>query len=164
LYLPQKEYKEKVKIRNIIVQFYQKNLGADQIRRHAAAKLIQATWLHYRQQKDRDNEPRNGISRRMTFTKYFFNLKCIRQIENRYRLRRHAHKSYVDALWQWRRVKTSTETVGQSLEKEFLVDDTAITTTYISRKLDALEKMVRKGGSSTPVNENNTKLKYVSKN
>jgi hypothetical protein len=34
--------------------------------------------------------------------------------------------------------------VGQSLEKEFLVDDTAITTTYISRKLDALEKMVRK--------------------
>ena len=38
-----------------------------------------------------------------------------------------------------------TDTVGQSLEKEFLVDDTAITTTYISRKLDALEKMVRKG-------------------
>ncbi|CBY13606.1 unnamed protein product [Oikopleura dioica] len=43
---------------------------ADQIRRHAAAKLIQATWLHYRQQKDRDNEPRNGISRRMTFTRW----------------------------------------------------------------------------------------------
>ena len=40
---------------------------------------------------------------------------------------------------------TWTDTVGQSLEKEFLVDDTAITTTYISRKLDALEKMVRKG-------------------
>ena len=54
------------------------------------------------------------------------------------------YKAYVDALWQWRRVKTSTDTVGQSLEKEFLVDDTAITTTYISRKLDALEKMVRK--------------------
>ena len=40
---------------------------------------------------------------------------------------------------------TWKDTVGQSLEKEFLVDDTAITTTYISRKLDALEKMVRKG-------------------
>ncbi|CAG5080528.1 Oidioi.mRNA.OKI2018_I69.PAR.g9631.t1.cds [Oikopleura dioica] len=121
---------------------------ADQIRRHAAAKLIQATWRFYQRQKDRDNEGGNGFARRMTFTKY--------------RLRRHAHKSYVDALWQWRRVKTSTETVGQSLEKEFLVDDTAITTTYISRKLDALEKMVRKGGNSTPVNENNTKLKRIS--
>ena len=51
----------------------------------------------------------------------------------------------MDALWQWRRVKTSTETIGQSLQKEFLVDDTAITTTYISRKLDSLEKFVRKG-------------------
>ena len=39
--------------------------------------------------------------------------------------------------------------MGQSLEKEFLVDDTAITTTYISRKLDALEKMVRKGSIAT---------------
>lgn len=58
---------------------------------------------------------------------------------------RNFNRGYINALWQWRKVKTSTDTVGQSLEKEFLVDDTAITTTYISRKLDALEKMVRKG-------------------
>ena len=59
---------------------------------------------------------------------------------------RGVYKAYVDALWQWRRVKTSTDTVGQSLEKEFLVDDTAITTTHISRKLDSLENLVRRTG------------------
>jgi len=85
---------------------------ADQIRRHAAAKLIQATW---RQHRFRDG--------------------------------RNYNRGFVNALWQWRKVKTSTDTVGQSLEKEFLVDDTAITTTYISRKLDALEKFVRKSAA-----------------
>lgn len=69
------------------------------------------------------------------------------------------YKAYIDALWQWRRVKTSTDTVGQSLEKEFLVDDTAITTTYISRKLDELEKLVRKGTPQIKDPEA-TKLKY----
>jgi len=87
---------------------------ADQIRRHAAAKLIQATW---RQHRIRDG--------------------------------RNYNRGFINALWQWRKVKTSTDTVGQSLEKEFLVDDTAITTTYISRKLDALEKFVRKGPGPT---------------
>ena len=64
-------------------------------------------------------------------------------------------------MWQWRRVKTSTDTVGQSLEKEFLVDDTAITTTYISRKLDALEKLVRKGGPTSKNDHEATKMKYI---
>ena len=72
---------------------------------------------------------------------------------------RGVYKAYVDALWQWRRVKTSTDTVGQSLEKEFLVDDTAITTTYISRKLDALEKLVRKGGPAKGPDPEQTKMK-----
>ena len=34
------------------------------------------------------------------------------------------NRRFVDALWQWRRVKTSTDSVGQSLQKEFLIDDT----------------------------------------
>ena len=78
----------------------------------------------------------------------------------RFRGGRSVYKAYIDALWQWRRVKTSTDTVGQSLEKEFLVDDTAITTTYISRKLDALEKLVRKGGPAKNDPEA-TKMKFV---
>ena len=37
------------------------------------------------------------------------------------------NRRFVDALWQWRRVKTSTDSVGQSLQKEFLIDDTGST-------------------------------------
>ena len=37
---------------------------------------------------------------------------------------RSLNRRFVDALWQWRRVKTSTDSVGQSLQKEFLIDDT----------------------------------------
>ena len=44
------------------------------------------------------------------------------------------------------KVKTSTDTANATLEKEFLVDDTAITTTHISRKLDSLENLVRRTG------------------
>ena len=83
---------------------------------------------------------------------------------------RQCNRKYVDALWQWRRVKTSTDSVGQSLQKEFLIDDTgsissnwspggarerflkinkAITTAYISRKLDQLERLVRRGSQET---------------
>ena len=39
---------------------------------------------------------------------------------------RQCNRKYVDALWQWRRVKTSTDSVGQSLQKEFLIDDTGL--------------------------------------
>ena len=39
---------------------------------------------------------------------------------------RQCNRKYVDALWQWRRVKTSTDSVGQSLQKEFLIDDTGM--------------------------------------
>ena len=74
-------------------------------------------------------------------------------LDSRFRIRdgRNYNRGFINALWQWRKVKTSTDTVGQSLEKEFLVDDTAITTTYISRKLDALEKFVRKGPTAQVV-------------
>ena len=56
-----------------------------------------------------------------------------------------AETAFREQIWRWRRIKASTDTVSQSLDKEFLVDDTAITTTYISRKLDELEKIVSKG-------------------
>ena len=42
----------------------------------------------------------------------------------RVRASRSHNRKYIDALWQWRRVKTSTDSVGQSLQKEFLIDDT----------------------------------------
>ena len=54
--------------------------------------------------------------------------------------------SYLEALWQWRKVKTATDSVVQSLEKQFLVDDTAINTSLITTRLDNLEKLIRKGG------------------
>jgi len=52
-------------------------------------------------------------------------------------------RSFHDALWQWREVKAKAENVEKS--KEFLVDDTAITSQFISRKLEQIEKIVRKG-------------------
>ena len=64
----------------------------------------------------------------------------------------------VQSYYTWK------DTVGQSLEKEFLVDDTAITTTYISRKLDALEKMVRKGSIAGISNGPNFPPKDTPKN
>ena len=54
-------------------------------------------------------------------------------------------RDFSDALWQWRQIKRSTEDVDNSLDKEFRADDTAITTSHISRKLDSLENLVRRG-------------------
>jgi len=50
-------------------------------------------------------------------------------------------------LWQWRKVKTATDSVVQSLEKQFLIDDTAINTSLLTTRLDNLEKLLRKGGA-----------------
>ena len=52
---------------------------------------------------------------------------------------------FADALWRWRKVKTQTDTVGTSIEKEFLAENTQLTTNLISRKLDELEKIVKQG-------------------
>ena len=45
--------------------------------------------------------------------------------------------------------KQETVSVHQALNKEFLVDDTAIATHQISNKLDQLEKLVKKGESKS---------------
>jgi hypothetical protein len=144
---------------------------ADQIRRHAAAKLIQATWRQYRYNKNSMEDLDSYNYRKSNITNIFKFGNKTEDLDQRKRSTmknnrksggynsrkssisaalirdgRNFNRGYINALWQWRKVKTSTDTVGQSLEKEFLVDDTAITTTYISRKLDALEKLVRKGG------------------
>jgi len=65
-------------------------------------------------QFDHPKATKNGkIKKRENFENFFHIF--LRFCDSRY-----YNKSYVDALWQWRRVKTSTETIGQSLQKEFL--------------------------------------------
>ena len=85
-------------------------------------------------------------------------------------------KTFADALWSWRKVKTQTDTVSSSIDKglscvqrdihllsrqkpvillkrhfehcqqkEFLAENTSLTTKLISQKLDELEKMVKHG-------------------
>ena len=49
----------------------------------------------------------------------------------------------------WTIEKQETVSVHQALNKEFLVDDTAIATHQISNKLDQLEKLVKKGESKS---------------
>jgi len=66
----------------------------------------------------------------------FHRVQRIKQLQS-------VESAFREQIWRWRRIKSSTESVGQSLDKEFLVDDTAITTTYISRKLDELEKFAK---------------------
>lgn len=76
---------------------------------------------------------------------------------------------YADALWQWREVKSQTDSVDQAgvwrsststinchffydnsksfekaIDREFQVDDTANATRQITSKLDQLEKIVKK--------------------
>ena len=51
----------------------------------------------------------------------------------------------LDALWQWRQVKTQTDNVDQAINKEFMIDDTALATKQITSKLDMLEKIVKAG-------------------
>lgn len=60
---------------------------------------------------------------------------------------RNYSNGYLNALWQWRKVKTATDSVVQSLEKQFLIDDTAINTSLLTTRLDNLEKLLRKGGA-----------------
>merc|ERR1719285_1578753 len=112
---------------------------ANQIRRHAAAKLIQSTWQKYRFQRTTVDQNNTTKNKPCTIT------NRLRTSIFKVRESRSLNRRFVDALWQWRRVKTSTDSVGQSLQKEFLIDDTAITTAYISRKLDQLERLVRRG-------------------
>ena len=59
---------------------------------------------------------------------------------------RNYSNGYLNALWQWRKVKTATDSVVQSLEKQFLIDDTAINTSLLTTRLDNLEKLLRKAG------------------
>ena len=57
-------------------------------------------------------------------------------------------KRFADALWRWRKIKSQTDTVGTSIEKEFLAENTALTTKLITQKLDELEKIVKQGPRS----------------
>lgn len=57
-------------------------------------------------------------------------------------------KRYADALWRWRKIKAQTKSVSTSIEKEFLSENTALTTKLISQKLDELEKIVKEGPST----------------
>ena len=52
-------------------------------------------------------------------------------------------------ILNWTIEKQETVSVHQALNKEFLVDDTAIATHQISNKLDQLEKLVKKGESKS---------------
>ena len=52
-------------------------------------------------------------------------------------------KDYQEALWNFREINSQVQHAEHS--KEFQVDDTAITSEFISRKLDQIEKIVRKG-------------------
>ena len=113
-----------------------------QLRRCAAAKLIQAAWRLYHfkcliemAQRKIQNHKTDKKRRRLTL---FKNLTRLR--ENHV-----LDRDFSDALWQWRQIKRSTEDVNHSLDKEFRADDTAITTSHISRKLDSLENLVRRG-------------------
>ena len=113
-----------------------------QLRRCAAAKLIQAAWRLYHfkclievAQRKIENHKTDKKRRRLTL---FKNLTRLR--ENHV-----LDRDFSDALWQWRQIKRSTEDVDNSLDKEFRADDTAITTSHISRKLDSLENLVRRG-------------------
>ncbi|CAG5095448.1 Oidioi.mRNA.OKI2018_I69.XSR.g14193.t1.cds [Oikopleura dioica] len=104
------------------------------IRRKCAARLIQFVWRQYKcrmlmEQMAKKDETEEFIAKL-----------------GRRRERMKLAKATSEALWQWRQVKKSTETAELSLEKEFQVDETAITTTHISRKLDSLENLVRRGG------------------
>ena len=45
-------------------------------------------------------------------------------------------------------VQEQTQTVGTTIEKEFLAENTQLTTNMISRKLDELEKIVKEGPAS----------------
>ena len=52
--------------------------------------------------------------------------------------------NFADALWQWRRVKSQTENVDMAIEREFMMDETAIATKEINTTLNKLEKFVSK--------------------
>ena len=114
----------------------------EKIRRNTAASLIQWAWRVYvfDQSQQMDCYDR-AINNEVTFR----NLK--RALGKKYKNLKDGNIvmiKYADALWQWRQVKTQTETVDQAIDREFQVDDTAVATRQITSKLDQLEKMVKR--------------------
>ena len=133
----------------------------DQLRQQAAAKLIQSAWRQYKYGQIGIGEDEGYILRESAIAsptaRYRNTIKphAARRSTRRKSSRkmsvnenlmcdaRSTQKAYQDALWHWRQIKVKVEAVERS--KEFLVDDTAITSQFISRKLEQIEKIVRKG-------------------
>ena len=114
----------------------------DKIRRNTAASLIQWAWRVYvfDQSQQMDCYDR-AINNEVTFK----NIR--RALGKKYKNIKDGNLimiKYADALWQWRQVKTQTDSVDQAIDREFQVDDTAVATRQITNKLDQLEKMVKK--------------------
>ena len=111
----------------------------DKIHRHAAARLIQAAWkmFNFRRLTKLDIYTQSqAVSIRNFKKRYTDKYK-------QYKMERQLTIKYADALWQWRQVKTETEHVDSAIEREFMMDETALATKDITSKLNNLENIVK---------------------
>jgi len=134
------------------------------LQEEAAAKLIQISWRRYKYAKVRIGDDDDFVLRESqiaSFSASYRNknfkdelmsrrrssAKRTSQFGNpaaqRYRNAGSSAKAFHEALWEFRKVKIEAQRFDRS--KEFQADDTAQTVELISRKLDLIEKIVRKG-------------------
>ncbi|CBY36473.1 unnamed protein product [Oikopleura dioica] len=116
---------------------------SDKIRQHAAAQLIQSCWKQFRFDVELQNKRMSiGNIHDHSFTD---------KLKFRYNSmfhKRNLTQKFADSLWRWRKIKAQTDQLRASMEKEFIQENTALETRFISQKLDELEKIVKIGPTS----------------